>query len=149
MKSVTVSGGDKLKATLQKLGQDRVKTVKAGFYDKAAYPDGTPIVDVAIWNEFGTETAPARPFMKNAFNKNNEKWFKLFNKMLMQQVAANKLDIKQIFNTIGLVMQGDIRDSIVKGNYVPNSPTTIAIKGKDSTLRDTNVMLNAVQYEVK
>ena len=84
---VAVKGGQKLKAYL-KAGKatPSVTGVRVGFFAKSRYPDGTPVTNVAAWNEFGTKGSnklvtirsrgkvfrfksggiPKRPFMRYA-----------------------------------------------------------------------------------
>lgn len=126
----------------------KTTVVKAGFFESAKYPDGTSVVDVAVKNEYGEGNIPPRPFMAQTFDKHQEKWLDMVNKAVIAQTKAQNLDYSKIGNMLGLVMQGDIRDTIVNGNFVPNSPYTIAKKGKDTPLRDTLVMMNAVNYQV-
>jgi len=141
-------------ANLSKLAASANNTkttvVKAGFFEAAKYPDGISVVDVAIQNEYGdsSKNIPPRPFMAQTFDKNQDKWLNMVNKAIIAQTKAQNLDYSKIGNMLGLVMQGDIRDTIVNGNFVPNSPYTIAKKGKDTVLRDSLVMMNAVNYQV-
>ena len=60
---VSVKGGDKLKKALREMGKGGVKGVEVGYWD-SEYEDGMPVAQVAVWNEFGTERTPERPFMR-------------------------------------------------------------------------------------
>ena len=51
-----------------KTAKARSKRTDVGFFASAKYPDGTPAAAVAAWNEFGTETIPERPFIRNAIS---------------------------------------------------------------------------------
>ena len=79
MATTRIKGGKKLDAFLKKAkGAKGVKEVEIGFYDTARYPpvrtgknggqkqEPHPVTLVAFWNEFGTETAPERPFFRIA-----------------------------------------------------------------------------------
>ena len=54
---------------------DGVNAVEIGFFSDAKYPDGTPVTNVAAYNEFGTENKdgseriPERPFFRQAIPK--------------------------------------------------------------------------------
>ena len=53
----TTRGGKKLREFIRKAKTaDGVKDVEVGFYSTAKYPDGTPVTNVALWNEFGFES---------------------------------------------------------------------------------------------
>ena len=43
-----------------------VEELQVGFFATAKYPDGTPVTNVAVWNEFGTGRIPERPFFRQA-----------------------------------------------------------------------------------
>ena len=69
-------GGKKLDEFLRRAKTaDGVDTVEIGFFSDAKYPDGTPVTNVAAWNEFGTENKdgseriPERPFFRQAIPK--------------------------------------------------------------------------------
>ena len=51
------------------------KKLKVGVLPSAGRnSEGVDLVDVAVWNEFGTRHIPARPFMRIAADKNENKW---------------------------------------------------------------------------
>ena len=153
--SVNISGGNKLKEFIKKIGSEKKRVVEAGFFEDSTYADknGTKVAWVAAWNEFGTltksgkEHTPPRPFMSDTSKENNSKWLKTFG----QQLVKSNYDVKRACNIVGLQMQGDIKNRISKANefYAPNAPSTVAAKGKESVLRDTSIMLASVQFKVE
>ena len=48
--------------------------VKVGVLENSKYPDGTPVPLVAFWNEYGTRTAPPRPFFRDTIEQNKKNW---------------------------------------------------------------------------
>ena len=76
------------------------------------------MVDIAIYNHFGTRHILPRPFMADCAEQN----------------AAQNRDVQ--------------RAHIRNGNWVPNAPATIRRKGSDRPLIDTGQLVNAVEYEV-
>ena len=53
----------------QKLANAQVKIgIQAD--EKGEYENGTSVIDVAIWNEFGTKKIPSRPFIRQCFSDN-------------------------------------------------------------------------------
>ena len=141
---VTITGGKKLKQ-MAKSNKNSV-VVKVGFFEGRKYPDGTSVVSVAVKNEYGEANIPARPFMQQTFENNQAKWLKFITQAMAKQ--SGNYDINTVANQLGLIIQGDIRDTIVNGDFVPNAPYTIAKKGKDTPLRDTLLMLQSVDYQV-
>lgn len=141
---VTITGGKKLKQ-MAKSNKNSV-VVKVGFFEGRKYSDGTSVVEVAVKNEYGEANIPARPFMQQTFENNQAKWLKFITQAMAKQ--SGNYDINTIANQLGSLMQGDIRDTIVNGDFVPNAPYTIAKKGKDTPLRDTLLMLQSVDYQV-
>lgn len=153
--SINISGGDKYKEFIKQMQQKRKHDVEAGFFEDSTYADkkGTKVAWVAAWNEFGTlnkrgtQHIPPRPFMSDTLKENRPHWLKLMGQLLIK----HNYDIKKCFTIVGLKMQADIKIRISKANdyYLPNAPFTIEKKGKDSVLRDTNLMLASVQFRVK
>jgi hypothetical protein len=151
--SVKITGGEKVKIFMDKVKKQK-SDVDAGFFKESIYPDGQQVAQIAIWNEFGTISQngnvaiPPRPFMSQTVKDNKKKWMAMLEKIISSQ--GENINLEQALNKIGAVMAGDIKKTISNGNnlFVPNSPITIAKKGKDTVLRDTNVMLNSVNYVV-
>lgn len=117
--------------------------VKVGVLDNSTYPDGTPVPLVAFWNEYGTRTAPARPFFRDTIERNKEAWSDM-----TKRGIAKGLPITQVLGLVGLQMETDIKTAIMTFDNPPNSPTTIAIKGTDSPLRRTMLLYDSIKSEV-
>ena len=148
--TVTISGGNKLQAFLATVSKQKADA-QVGFFEDAKYNDGTQVAQVAVDNEYGNpvEHRPPRPFMSDTVKFNKSKWFETFTKVINSQ--GKDIDVRQALTTVALQAQGDVKMQITKANqyYPANAPFTIQKKGKDSVLRDTNVMLNSVMFEVK
>ena len=83
----TTRGGKKLQEFIRKAKTaDGVKYVEIGFYSTARYPDGTPVTNVAAWNEFGTDgkngvgAIPERPFFRLSIIKMQAPILQLLNR---------------------------------------------------------------------
>lgn len=122
--------------------------VEAGFFSSAKYEDGTSVAEVAINNEFGVpqKGQPPRPFMRQALKKSTE-WKKTFDFMVQKDFARGG-DFKTSFDTLGSVVQGDIKTSIKEFTSPALAQSTIEIKGFSKPLIDTGYMLDSVNYEV-
>ena len=163
--TIDTSGPDKVINDLKKALTTRYKGAKAGYltHDKGKIPyeDTNPpdLEHVALWNEFGTERIPARPFIRNAQNKVNA----VAPKIVQARMEENA-DIEKICSDIGLTMQRILKESITRGTYIPNAPITIEggwmrskngkpffVKGKKSTrpLVDTHNLVQSIHWGIK
>ena len=157
----------------KRLNQISSKKVVAGFpkgklnaphYEGSNGRPGPSIIDVAIWNEFGTYNIPRRDFMKIA----SEKWNEYFKEQVEAQqddIISGKLNIDNFLNTMGQAGAEFISDAIVKLDSPPNAPITIEggwmknkksgkpfkVKGKKSTnpLVDTGDLSKAPVHEIR
>jgi len=122
--------------------------VQVGFLSSAKYEDGTSVAQVAISNEYGVpqKRQPPRPFMRQALKKSGE-WKKTFDFMIKKDFARGG-DFKTSFDTLGSVVQGDIKISIKELISPALAQSTIDKKGFSKPLIDTGYMLDSVNYEV-
>ena len=123
------------------------KTVKAGVLKNAGKEsNGTSIVDVAIYNEFGTSKIPSRPFLRIATDKNQNTWQRESERIVDNVINQRAAD----FNSLGNRMKNDIKNVIGdKSLLTPNAPATIRRKGHDKPLIDTGKLKDAIAYEVE
>ena len=126
----------------------RKLAVYVGFTEESgSYDDGTTIAQIAAYNEFGTSTIPARPFMQDTVNQNQEAIVASIEQAMT--MIKNWTPAKEILNRIGVssvaLMQKQIRD----GQYEPNSPVTVAIKGSSHPLIDTGRMWQSIHYVIR
>ena len=110
---------------------DIVETeVLVGFLGRERYPDGPLVAQVALTQERGTDTIPARPFMS---------------------ASADLYAQGQVSGTPDEVGEEAVRimqDVIEVWTSPPNAPLTIQRKGFDNPLIHTRRMKNAVSYVV-
>lgn len=118
--------------------------LKVGFFEEATYPDGTPVAEVATFQEFGTAKIPPRPFFRNMIADNQASW----GKGMAMALKKSNYDAKQALEITGQVVAGQLKQSIIDLVTPPLSPATIARKGFDKPLIDTAHMLNSVSYNV-
>lgn len=121
-------GGDKLRKALDDLAKKvaRGGTVEAGVLEDATYPDGTPVAQVAQWNEFGTKSAPPRPFMRQTINDNQDKW----GGDLAKALKATDYEAEKALGIVGERIASQIRDTIREGDFAPNSDLTNLLKDR-------------------
>ena len=126
------------------------KDARAGWFESAKYPDGTPVAYVAAIHEFGSpvNNIPPRPFMRPAVAENTPEW-----RDLMAQGARALLKgtrtLTDVMNMIGTRAAGDIAKAIEAVDSPPLKPATIARKGFSKPLVETGLMLQTVSHTVE
>lgn len=97
--------------------------IKAGVLGGAKYLDGKSVADVAAYQEYGTSTIPARPFLRTTLANNSDDWAAGMGKMLGQYLAG-KRDLDDVCNRMGAAMQDGILETIDSDMPPPNSEAT-------------------------
>lgn len=125
---MALKGGDKLEAKLKSmLGKlSEGETLRVGFLESATYPysGGPKVAQVAFWNEYGTKTAPPRPFFRNMIAANKSGW----GNMLGAALKANDNDVKKALSLVGDQMASQLSNSIVALDSPALSEFTIALR---------------------
>lgn len=98
--------------------------VAVGFLGNSSYPDGTPTATVAAIQEFGTASIPSRPFFRNMVAKDSPTWGASMHAVL----SANGYDVEKTLGGMGLLLEGQLRASIVALTDPPLAPATIAAR---------------------
>jgi hypothetical protein len=124
------------------------RAVKVGIMAGSGSHDGTSLVDIAVFNEFGTERIPSRPFMRRTADE-NEGRVQRFAAGLARRVMSGQMRPEQLLDSVGLWFQRAIRATIRNSPSwaVPNAPSTIARKGSTKPLVDTGLLHGSVNYE--
>ncbi|BET96530.1 hypothetical protein [Xenorhabdus taiwanensis] len=151
---MAIKGSNKLRAALERIASTQTIQVNAGILAGATNEKtGEPIAPYAAANEFGTKNIPPRPFMRSTISNKSSEWGQLIGAQLRGRLQDTG-GVEAAFNTVGMVMAADIRDSIEQSLPPPNAPATIARKAKkgiaapDKTLVDTGSMQRAIDYEI-
>ena len=122
--------------------------VKTGIQSDAGENKGVSIAEYAAFNEFGTRNIDERPFMRKTFDDNLANYNKLIER-LFKGMLGGKLDAKMAFSILGQQTEDDMKNTIMTGNFKPNSAYTVAKKGSSRPLIDTGTMRNSIRYEVE
>ena len=122
------------------------KSVKAGVLKNAGKePNGTSLVDVAVYNEFGTSHIPSRPFIRIASDKNKSFWTDESEKIIDDIVDGGTAN----FNSLGKTMVNDIKDVMGDTTLLEsNAPSTIRRKGRNEPLIDKGKLKSSIDFEV-
>lgn len=113
-----------LKQLQEKLGQGA--HVRSGFLEGATYPDGTPVAQVAYWDEYGTKTAPSRPFMRTAIANNKGDWGRLMGAAL----KATGYNVDQALALVGDKITDQVKEEIVSFTAPENAMLTNILKDR-------------------
>lgn len=106
------------------------------------------VIDIAVWNHFGTRTIPERPFIENALRE-NEGAYRVAMRAAAQAILDERYSLRTALERLGLKAVADIRAEITALQTPPNAPSTIARKGSSNPLIDTGRMRRAVTHEVR
>jgi hypothetical protein len=126
---------------------------KDGAQPKQGTEGALELIEVAVWNEFGTSRAPARSFIRAWFDA-EEPTLREKLTVLLQEVVAGKLTRDQALERMGLYCVGAIQKRIAEGIAPENAPSTIEKKtkgagGSTTPLVDTGQLRSSISYEVR
>lgn len=141
-------GYQKLRREIDKMRRAGTPHVAVGFPAEvsAAYQDGTTVTDVALFNEFGTERIPERPFLRTAADATVEKRTRMTGELLTM-ITTGKMTLSQALSRMGVYMVSVIQKSITDLRTPPNAPSTIARKKSSNPLIDTGQMRQSVTFK--
>lgn len=125
--------------------------IKVGILEKEGadvYDDATTVLDVAIWNEFGTQDIPARSFIRAWVDADKPAIIRTL-QGLLKKVIAKKLEEDQAMEQFGAWCVGRIQQRMARGIPPKNAPSTIRQKGSSVPLIDTGQLRSSVTYEVE
>lgn len=123
---------------------------KVGWFETAAYPDGTPVAYVATIHEFGYGPGgiPARPFMRPAVVEFGQQW--------LDQLAegakvamSGRMTARDVLEAVALQAAGNVAEMIQAVDSPALDPGTIARKGFDKPLVATGQMIQSVTGKVE
>ena len=113
------------------------------------------ILEYAIYNEYGTPSMPARPFMRNALDSNRGIISNLIQAAPKKVIKGEKSG-KEALMEIGETIRGLIIQSIATAQAwaVPNDPKTLKIKTKNGQanntkpLIDIRFLIKSIRYQI-
>lgn len=111
------------------------------------YPDGTSVIDVGFWNEFGTVFTPERSFLRTSVRNNLAKYRRI-NRANLRKILRGSLTTEKALNQLGAIAAGDVKQNITDIRKPPNKPSTIRGKRSSNPLINTGHMRAQITYEV-
>ena len=122
------------------------KGVKVGIRRGKGSHDGTDMLDIAVYNHFGTATIPARPFVSDCAEKNDGQ-IQEAQKRLVYRVYQGGLSADGALAELGAWYVNVQKGHILHGGWTPNAPATVKRKGSNKPLVDTGQLVNTVDWE--
>ena len=135
------------KAIMREIDRANNAFVDVGIFEGGSN-DGVSIAEYATYNEFGTATIPARPFMAISFDENIGQITKDA-QAGMRRITRGSTASREL-TVMGLKHQQRIQRTIKGRDILPKlAESNIAAKGSTKTLVDTGVMVNSVTFAIK
>jgi len=122
------------------------KGVKVGIRRGKGSHDSTDMLDIAVYNHFGTATIPARPFVSDCAEKNAGQ-IQEAQKRLVYRVYQGGLSADGALAELGAWYVNVQKGHILHGGWTPNALATIKRKGSNRPLVDTGQLVNTVDWE--
>ena len=127
---------------------DGVELVIGVLRNSGRETNGTDLVDVAFYNEFGTRHIPSRPFVRIASDEHGDEWQTLAEKGLTA-ITEGRMSRKQVLDLVGLRAKADVQKVFGdKTKLQPNAPATVARKGSSAPLIDTGRLRQSINYRI-
>ena len=139
--TVVTRGGYRLRAHIRRASRKGPKGLEVGFFAESKYPDGTYVANVAAYNNYGTDNIPARPFLDQFSDESQD--------MLREHSAITPPVTDGVLTQMGSELKSGLQSTIREWVEPPNAPRTIAKKGKDDPLVDTELLINSVEYRIE
>lgn len=122
--------------------------VKIGIQsDAGRYDNGISVLDVAVWNEYGTSRIPSRPFIRQCYALHSERAAALLKNAVIQ--VGKGADPFIVLSRVGLWYETQMKHTLRSFPWKPNSPITVKRKKSNKPLIDTGQLVNSIRYEVK
>lgn len=118
---------------------------------RIGYQSGTAksVLDVAIYSEFGTRTAPPRPFMAQTARK-NAKRVSIAMGRIAEAATTGTAAPNALLGQLGEFYVGLIRKEINSGDFAANAESTKKAKGSSKPLVDTGRVLSpGIRWVIK
>ena len=123
--------------------------VDVGILDSGAdHGGGVSVLDVAMWQEFGTNTIPERSFIRAWFDE-DEPNLRQELTTLMQSVVEGKRTKDQALELLGQRAVARVQARMSEGVPPPNAPSTVRRKGSSTPLIDKGALRSSISYRVE
>jgi len=143
-------GLDDLRTRLRKLDGLRLTLGFQGSKGITLYENGANVATVAFWQEFGTIDIPARGFLRSTMVEQSSAIARAF-AVELAGVFDRKRDPVEALAAVGATIAKMIKRKIDTSRSwaTPNAPSTIAKKGDNFPLHESDLMSESVTYAVR
>ena len=120
------------------------------YQDEAGKGDAISLVEVGAVHEFGSRDGriPERSYMRSTFDARRDDYERGLRKAL-KHVVAGETDIDTELGRLGLVVAGDIQETIATLTDPPLAEYTIKKKGSSKPLIETGRLKQSIDHEVR
>ena len=127
MAIVSQSGGKALERLNLAIKQLEGATAQVGFFPESRYPSGTPVAQVAAYQELGTGKIPPRPYFRTAIQTKSQEWSNTAEEG-SKAILKGNASISDVMSAIGIQAQEDVKTAIDEVLSPPLSPITIGLR---------------------
>lgn len=123
--------------------------MQVGIVEDQFYEDGTSLMDVVLWNEFGTDDGhvPERAALRTAVKKAAPGLAKL-GAQQAKLMLQGKLRFDVAARRLAKILRDEMIGSVERWKKPPNAPSTIERKGFDDPLIETGLYINSISYKL-
>lgn len=146
--------GMNVKKFLENLKGASRSYVTIGLHEDAGSYSGTnppSVVEVGLWNEFGTATSPERSWLRSAIDE-SEGQINAWREEAINNMIHKGWTLEKALHMMGFRIQVLVQNKIKSNVPPPNAESTAEAKAKhgvaQQTLIDTGLMLRSVVYKV-
>ncbi len=142
-------GFEKVLGQLRELGGHPAVYVGVRGQAASEKPPGSDatIVEIAAFNEFGTEHIPARSFLRSTVDENRREYGEALSQAITETV--NGKPVRLAFGKVGEAAVRDVQQKMRNLATPPNAPSTIAKKGSSNPLIDKGRLRQSIDWEVR
>jgi hypothetical protein len=131
--------GAGLDALLKRIGKGEQRVLVGVPRGAGAEENGVSLAQVAAFTEFGTDKAPARPFLRGGIRKGLPTIARVAARDI-SAVAHGTKSMDVALEMAGVIGTGAVKEFMAGPNFVPNAPYTIAKKGSSQpTIEDAQL----------
>jgi hypothetical protein len=131
---------------------ERPSSVKVGVFGEkanASAGDGVTVGEVAVYNEFGTQHIPPRPFVSGWIDENQSALNRMLDGMAREILLGRGDSTEESLKRLGEHVKNGIIARIQAGISPSNAESTVMRKGHNLPLVDTGRLKDSIDYEVE
>jgi hypothetical protein len=147
MASIVEELGD-LERLQKELEYLQTHAVKVGVLGNGS-TNGVSVQEYAIFNEYGTNHIPSRPFFRlSVGTQKAQNEIKEYLNAQIENIVSGGLTGQGAYDNLGTFVVQKIKKTIMSGNFAPLDSKTIKRKGSSTPLVDTHSLYNSISYEI-